>query len=154
MARKQNIESWIHFEEYVSIPTLKQLKQNMLRIAHFPKHFLSIENKIQYSTKNPQLFLLQNHDVAKNLQLRQASWNHYNTESNKHCSNLQTTAFNQIVQTWLQFLCSLFTSLFLFVLFIFLSFCGRWGCFPCSYAFFNYDKEIRPTKFFENKVFG
>ena len=39
-----------------------------------------------------------------------------------------------------------FTSLFLFVLFIyFLSFCGRRGCFPCSYVFLNCDKEIRPT---------
>ena len=27
----------------------------------------------------------------------------------------------------------------------FLSFCGRRGCFPCSYVFLNCDKEIRPT---------
>ena len=30
-------------------------------------------------------------------------------------------------------------------LFVFLSFCGRQGCFPCSYVFLNCDKEIRPT---------
>ena len=27
----------------------------------------------------------------------------------------------------------------------FLSFCGRQGCFLCSYVFLNCDKEIRPT---------
>jgi len=40
----------------------------------------------------------------------------------------------------------LFTFLCLFC--IFLSFCGRQGCFPCSYVFLNCDKEIRPL--FEN----
>ena len=32
-----------------------------------------------------------------------------------------------------------------FSLFMFLSFCGRHGCFPCSYVFLNCHKEIRPT---------
>ena len=27
----------------------------------------------------------------------------------------------------------------------FLSFCGRQGCFPCSYVFLNCDEKIRPT---------
>ena len=39
-----------------------------------------------------------------------------------------------------------FISLLLFMSFLyFLSFCGRQGCFPCSYVVLNYDKEIRPT---------
>ena len=38
-----------------------------------------------------------------------------------------------------------FTSLWLFLPFIFLSFCGRQGCFPCSYVFLNCGKEIIPT---------
>ena len=32
-----------------------------------------------------------------------------------------------------------------YAFFVFLSFCGRQGCFPCSYVFLNCDKEIRPT---------
>ena len=42
-----------------------------------------------------------------------------------------------------------FLCLFVFLCFLcflyFLSFCGRQGCFPCSYVFLNCDKEIRPT---------
>ena len=31
------------------------------------------------------------------------------------------------------------------LLFMFLSFCGRQGCVPCSYVFLNCDKKIKPT---------
>ena len=44
------------------------------------------------------------------------------------------------------FIFPFFTFLCLFMPFcIFLFFCGRQGCFPCSYVFLNCDKEIRPT---------
>ena len=51
------------------------------------------------------------------------------------CANMTS---NCIIFPFLRFLC-------LFLPFIFLSFCGRQGCFPCSYVFLNCDKEIRPT---------
>jgi len=39
-----------------------------------------------------------------------------------------------------------FLRFYVFLRFLcFLSFCGRQGCFPCSYIFLNCDKEIRPT---------
>ena len=43
--------------------------------------------------------------------------------------------------------CFIFPFLRFYVFFrflYFLSFCGRQGCFPCSYVFLNCDKEIRP----------
>ena len=47
--------------------------------------------------------------------------------------------------------CLIFPFLHFYVflrLLYFLSFCGRQGCFLCSYVFLNCDKEIRPTQFF------
>ena len=41
--------------------------------------------------------------------------------------------------------CFIFPFTCLFVFLYFLCFCGRQGCFPCSYVFLNCDKEIRPT---------
>ena len=44
-------------------------------------------------------------------------------------------------------ICFIFPFMFLCLLCLlyFLSFCGRQGCFPCSYIFLIGDKEIKPT---------
>ena len=60
-----------------------------------------------------------------------------------------TTAFNQVCKHDFKMF-SLFYVFWCFMLFIFLCFCGRQWCVPCSYVFLNCDKEIRPTQFFEN----
>ena len=51
------------------------------------------------------------------------------------CANITSICFI------FPFLCSY---VFLCLLYI-LSFCGRQGCFPCSYVFLNCGKEIKPT---------
>ena len=51
------------------------------------------------------------------------------------CANMTSICFISL----LCFLCLFMPFLY------FLSFCGRQGCFPCSYVFLNCDKEIRPT---------
>ena len=59
----------------------------------------------------------------------------------------RTTTFNQVCKYDFKLFYFPFFTLFMsfYALFVFLFFCGRQGCFPCSYVFLNGDKEIRPT---------
>ena len=50
------------------------------------------------------------------------------------CANMTSTCFISVLHFYV-FLCLLY----------FLSFCGRQGCFPCSYVFLNCGRESRPT---------
>ena len=62
-----------------------------------------------------------------------------------------TTAFNQVCKyDFNLFYFPFYVFMFFMLFFVFLSFCGRQGCFPCSYVFLNGGKEIIPTQFFGN----